>query len=181
MTIKIYICNFKWVNYWMTKNVHYVNLNSCTYQLCDMQQEITEYPKDATWLHQWINTTHLITTNISKSQETLHSYLYHRQQQFWVWLLKISRGPFSIYKCYVTYTGNDIVKIGWPQDHLMSTMGFTIIIRWHLYVEKVPTVNWTVVKIWSDSGMLAVKFNYKYSHLDPGMKINLIANNVNIV
>ena len=33
---------------------------------------------------------------------------------------------------------NPIVEIRWSYDHLISKMGFPILVRWHLYVELAP-------------------------------------------
>ena len=41
-------------------------------------------------------------------------------------------------KCHFTSIGNPIVKIRQSYNHLISTMGFPILIRWHLYIESGP-------------------------------------------
>ena len=46
-------------------------------------------------------------------------------------------GPDSIYK-YFTSVGNPIVEIGRSYDRLISTMGFPVLVRQHLYIESGP-------------------------------------------
>ena len=43
----------------------------------------------------------------------------------------------SIYRCLLSNTGNPIVEIRRSKD-LISTMGFPILVRWHLYIEPAP-------------------------------------------
>ena len=47
-------------------------------------------------------------------------------------------GPDSIKRCYLTSIGNPIVEIRRSYDRLISTMGFPILARWHLYIEPGP-------------------------------------------
>ena len=47
-------------------------------------------------------------------------------------------GPDSIKRCHLTSTVNPIVEIRWSYDRLISTMGFPILIRWHIYIESGP-------------------------------------------
>ena len=47
-------------------------------------------------------------------------------------------GPDSIKRCRLTRIGNLIVEIRWSKDRLISTMGFPILVRWHLYIESRP-------------------------------------------
>ena len=44
--------------------------------------------------------------------------------------------PDSIWRCHLTSTGNLVLEIRWSQDRLISTMGFPILVRWHLYIES---------------------------------------------
>ena len=47
-------------------------------------------------------------------------------------------GPDSIYSCHLTGIGNPIVEIRRSYDRLISTMGFPIPVRCHLYIESGP-------------------------------------------
>ena len=47
-------------------------------------------------------------------------------------------GPDSIKRCHLTSIGNPIVEIRRSYDRLISTMGFPILVRWHLYIESGP-------------------------------------------
>ena len=47
-------------------------------------------------------------------------------------------GVGSIYKCHLTNVGNPIVEIRRSYDRLISTMGYPILVRWHLYIESGP-------------------------------------------
>ena len=54
-------------------------------------------------------------------------------------------GADSILRCHLTSIGNPIVEIRRPYDHLISTMGFPILVRWHLYIESGPWCwNWNI-------------------------------------
>ena len=50
-------------------------------------------------------------------------------------------GPDSIKKCHLTSIGNPIVEIRRSYDRLISTMGFPIPVRRHLYIESGPRSN----------------------------------------
>ena len=45
-------------------------------------------------------------------------------------------GPDSIWRCHLTSIGNLIMEIRRSYDRLISTMGFPILVRWHLYIES---------------------------------------------
>ena len=45
----------------------------------------------------------------------------------------------SIKICHLTSIGNPIVEIRLFYDRLISTMGFPILVRWHLYIESRPS------------------------------------------
>ena len=47
-----------------------------------------------------------------------------------------SLGPDSISRCHLTSIGNPIVEIRRSYDRLISTMGFPILVRRHLYIES---------------------------------------------
>ena len=47
-------------------------------------------------------------------------------------------GPDSISRWHLTSIGNSIVEIRRSDDRLISTMGFPILVRWHLYIESGP-------------------------------------------
>ena len=49
-----------------------------------------------------------------------------------------SLGPDSIQRCHLTNIGNPIVEIRPSYDRLISTMGFPILVRRHLYIESGP-------------------------------------------
>ena len=48
------------------------------------------------------------------------------------------QGPDSIKRCHLTSIGNPIVEIRRSYDRLISTMGFPILVRRHLYIESGP-------------------------------------------
>ena len=48
------------------------------------------------------------------------------------------QGADSIKRCHLTSIGNPIVEIRRSYDRLISTMGFPILVRWHLYIESGP-------------------------------------------
>ena len=48
------------------------------------------------------------------------------------------QGPDSILRCHLTSIGKPIVEIRRSYDRLISTMGFPILVRWHLYIELGP-------------------------------------------
>ena len=47
-------------------------------------------------------------------------------------------GADSITRCHLTSIGNPIVEIRRSYDRLISTMGFPILVRWHLVIESGP-------------------------------------------
>ena len=47
-------------------------------------------------------------------------------------------GPDSIYRWHLTSIGNPIVEIRRSYDRLISTMGFPMLVRRHLYIESGP-------------------------------------------
>ena len=49
-------------------------------------------------------------------------------------------GPDSIERCHLTSIWNPIVEIRWSYDRLIPTMGFPILVRWHLYIEPTPWI-----------------------------------------
>ena len=51
------------------------------------------------------------------------------------------QGADSIKRCYLTSIGNPIVEIRRSYDGLISTMGFPILVRWHLYIESGPWIH----------------------------------------
>ena len=53
---------------------------------------------------------------------------------FFVW----KQGPDSIQICPLAGIGNPIVEIRRSHDRLISTMGFPILVRCHLYIESGP-------------------------------------------
>ena len=57
-----------------------------------------------------------------------------RQSSYW----NRSLGPDSIKRCHLTTIGNLIVEIRRSFDRLISTMGFPILVRRHLYIESGP-------------------------------------------
>ena len=55
------------------------------------------------------------------------------------------QGPDSIKRCNLTSIGNPIVEIRRSYDRLISTMGFPIPVRRHLYIESGP---WSLQQVW---------------------------------
>ena len=53
-------------------------------------------------------------------------------------------GPDSIWRCHLTSIGNLVMEIRRSYGRLISTMGFPILVRWHLYIESGPwaCVHW---------------------------------------
>ena len=51
-------------------------------------------------------------------------------------------GPDSIKRWHLTSIGNPIVETRRSYDRLISTMGFPILVRWHLYIESGPRPQW---------------------------------------
>ena len=56
-----------------------------------------------------------------------------------IWLMIYrNQGPDSIYGCHLTIIGNSIVEIRRSWFSLISTMGFPILVRRHLYIDSTP-------------------------------------------
>ena len=49
------------------------------------------------------------------------------------------QGVGSVQRCHLTSTGNPIVEIRRSYDRLISTMGFSIRVRWYVYIESGPS------------------------------------------
>ena len=60
-------------------------------------------------------------------------------------------GPDSISRWHLTSIGNPIVEIRRSYDRLISTMGFPILARWHLYIESGP---WWQQRHWSTVALI---------------------------
>ena len=58
-------------------------------------------------------------------------------------------GPDSIWRWHLTSIGNPIVEIRRSYDRLISTMGFPILVRCHLYIESGPRChpNWYEIRV----------------------------------
>ena len=96
--------------------------------------------------------TTLFTVRLRKAQEPIDVLVQERRNYIVMALqLRLSctnpslfqhgtvggnQGPDSIYRCHLTSIGNPIVEIRRSYDRLISTMGFLIPVRWHLYIES---------------------------------------------
>ena len=58
----------------------------------------------------------------------------------WLDLWEGYQGVDSIYRCHPASIGNPIKEIRQSYDRLISTMGFPILVRWHLYIESGPRI-----------------------------------------
>ena len=65
-----------------------------------------------------------------------------------------NQGTDSIKTCHLTSIGNPIVVIRWSYHRLISTTGFPILVRWHLYIESGPSLQSTSASMKS-SGRLS--------------------------
>ena len=65
--------------------------------------------------------------NLKKFAHGLHLVVFWHQ------------GPDSILRWHLTSIANPIVEIRRSYDRLISTMGFPILVRWHLYIETGPS------------------------------------------
>ena len=72
----------------------------------------------------------LVMTHIVKS----HRWHHWTRPDDWLYGL----GPDSIQRWHLTSIGNPIVKIRRSYDRLISTMGFPVLVRWHIYIESGP-------------------------------------------
>ena len=57
-----------------------------------------------------------------------------------MYFLQRNQGAESISRCHLTSKGNPIVEIRRSYDRLISTMGFPILVRQHLYIESGPSL-----------------------------------------
>ena len=64
--------------------------------------------------------------------------IYTENISLTLWKTDGGLGPNSIKRCHLTSIGNPIVEIRWSYDRLISTMGFPIPVRRHLYIESGP-------------------------------------------
>ena len=79
-------------------------------------------------------------------------------------------GLDSIWRCYLTSIENPIVEIRWSYDRLISTMGFPILVRKHLYIESGPWTfmnginRWLGDSMWSDAEKRFYAISYLVDH-----------------
>ena len=78
----------------------------------------------------------MLNYNSSKVQQAYKAFYSSTQ-----WFLMV-QGTDSIKRCHLTSIGNTIVEIRRCYDHLISTMGFPILVRLHLYIESGPKLPW---------------------------------------
>ena len=75
------------------------------------------------------------------------------------------QGPDSILRCHLISIGNPIVGIRRSYDHLISTMGFPILIRRHLYIESGPRLSTDVSPTMQKVRFLpSLRVNFHYRH-----------------
>ena len=62
-------------------------------------------------------------------------------QHYWPFVRGIHQWPggWLIKRYHLTSIGNPIVEIRRSYDRLISTLGFPILLRWHLYIESGPS------------------------------------------
>ena len=61
------------------------------------------------------------------------------------WIFWENQGAEPILRCHLTSIGNPIVEIRRSYDRLLSTMGFPILVRRHLYIESGPSISWLLL------------------------------------
>ena len=81
----------------------------------------------------------------------------------WIPLTK-DQGPDSIQRCNLTSIGNLIVEIRRSYDRLIPTMGFPILVRWHLYIESGPSYVENVSMSWCHHGYPPVNNSILNNH-----------------
>ena len=78
-----------------------------------------------------------------------------------------AQGADSIWRCNLTTIGNPTVEIRRSYDHLISTMGFPILVRWHLYIESGLRLGSHVLMIFvlCIGGLVGTNITYIYGTL----------------
>ena len=71
-------------------------------------------------------------------EEQRKKHIEVRRQPHWMDSKDSTLGAESIKRCHLTSIGNPIVEIRRSYDRLISTMGFPILVRRHLYIESGP-------------------------------------------
>ena len=72
---------------------------------------------------------------ISDFYLNFHSSSFCPSCQWVNWWQDTKFGAVSIYRCNLISRGNPNVEIRQSYDRLISTMGFPVLVRWHLYIE----------------------------------------------
>ena len=62
-----------------------------------------------------------------------------KQPRITLGIANMHQGADSIIRCHFTSIGNPVVKIRRYYDRCISSMGFPILERWHLYIESRPS------------------------------------------
>ena len=89
-------------------------------------------------------------THLSRDNHELYCYLRLQKYEVTDKYMIIAtwqnvQGPDSIRRCHLTSIGNPIVEMRRSYDRLISTMGFPILVRWHLYIESGPWATYVVI------------------------------------
>ena len=101
--------------------------------------------------------------------DIVKSLLLYPSQRSWVGslcpsaCLSVDQGPDSILLCRLTSIGNSIVEIRRSYDRLISTMGFPILVRKHLYIESGPRS--CPVYIFHNTSQIYFKFTHLIDQL----------------
>ena len=69
---------------------------------------------------------------------SIHGFIVSNWKHLQLIKFRNIQGAESIWRCHFTSKRNPIVEIRRSYDHLISTMGFPILVRWHLYIESWP-------------------------------------------
>ena len=87
--------------------------------------------------HQWTKGWY---HNLNEKIENTHMHIFPYHIHIYCKLCWCHKGPDSIQRWHLASIGNPIVEIRRSYDPLISTMGFPILVRWHLYIESGPRV-----------------------------------------
>ena len=123
-----YVQNFRWK---LDKSVNFANISNKLTLVFQSQE-----------LHLWDKTRKINFPGhklIFTAQDQNSGLFHGREQNFK--FRAFSRfpgfvGTLDITRCHLTSIGNPIVEIRRSDDRLISTMGFPILVRWHLYIES---------------------------------------------
>ena len=112
-----------------------ININNPIWQTAQNQWEYRHQNYDAII---WLSDHGILSAKQPSAYHFPNVKCECGQKVFGCWVTWCIQGANSIQRYHLTSIGNPIMEIRRSYDHLISTMGFPILVRWHLHIESGP-------------------------------------------